>query len=406
MTNVSEKKKKRQFNALYYPETICLDREELKYLLLLYDKVCFLPVDIHLNPGHNTLSSRFSLGDGFLAGAFKTKREAYYAQMFMSEPKAWDPYMRALMETYDELEEKKVFVPLTHPKFDPDTGRSPVEKSVEADMLDAEFLRLCKRHLNPKIFIPKIDDTVIKGGGFAITRPFLYHKGENAIPSVCSDRLNSALFFAEQENLFPVSPHQMYVDLLTTKIKRIAAPIKPFPEVQSLQQTRSHRFSIFSWEVMTEAIPLQAMENKSVSEILRYKESCSDLKERFRNHLLGIETSINSEPWDSGFQNELDKIVKKEVLPEIQAVRDKKTVIWESLFGESIKSLMSLKILPPLLGVHLVPGLSFGEILSLSTAAVVGTAAVPNLINAWKEERQLYRNAMFFIVNFAGRKRM
>ena len=178
MTDVSEKMRKRQFNALYYPETICLDREELKYLLLLYDKVCFLPVDVHLNPGHNTLSSRFSLGDSFLAGAFKTKREAYYAQMFMSEPKVWDRYMRTLMETYDELEEKKVFVPLTHPNFDPDTGSSPVEKSVEADMLDVEFLRLCKRHLNPKIFIPKIDDAVIKGGGFAITTIVLNTRAE------------------------------------------------------------------------------------------------------------------------------------------------------------------------------------------------------------------------------------
>ena len=40
-----------KFAALYYPETICLDEIELKYLLLLYDRIYFLPIDVRLNPG-------------------------------------------------------------------------------------------------------------------------------------------------------------------------------------------------------------------------------------------------------------------------------------------------------------------------------------------------------------------
>jgi len=72
--------------ALYYPETICLHELELKYYLLLYDKIFFLPIDVHLNPGHTKLSKRFSLHDATLTGAFRSQKDAHYSIMYMSEP--------------------------------------------------------------------------------------------------------------------------------------------------------------------------------------------------------------------------------------------------------------------------------------------------------------------------------
>ena len=73
-------------NALYYPETICLDEIELKYLLLVYDKIFFLPIDNRLNPGHTSLTKRFSIRDTILTGAFKSKKDDHYAIMYCSEP--------------------------------------------------------------------------------------------------------------------------------------------------------------------------------------------------------------------------------------------------------------------------------------------------------------------------------
>ena len=311
--------------------------------------------------------------------------------------------MRRLMDLYDELEEKGILVGLHDQAFESASSWHPMKEAVEADMKDSLFLKLCQRYQNPKIFIPRSENSVLKGGGFA-TRPSAY-KGEYAITSVCSERLNSTLFFAEHKNLFPVSPYHMYVDLLSAKLKRIAECNEPFPDTLLQQRIRSHRFSILSWEIMTEAVPLHAVQAKSFRQVLQYKESCIGLKDRFHSYLLGLEASLNAEPWDATFTKELDKIVKKEILPEIQTIRDKKTAIWENLFGESLKSLMSFKTLPPLLGLHMIPGLSFGEILSISTAVVLGVATLPNLINAWKDERQLHRNALFFIVNFTKDRR-
>jgi len=388
--------RKNKLGALYYPETICLNEQELKYLLLLYDQIYFLPIDIQLNPGHTKLSKRFSLHDGTLTGAFRTRQDAHYALMYMSEPKTWDDYMRKLMDIYDELEEKKILIGLKDEKFESANSWHPLQEAVKADLNDNNFVSVCNKYKNEKIFIPYTEGAVIKGGGF-MTRPSAY-KGDDAISGVCSERLNSTLLFADKERLFPVSPYQMYVDLLNTKIKRIAVN-KSKSTTVSEAPAKSQKFSILSWELITEVVPLKTINQKTSKDILRYKSACGDLKDRFHDYLLSLEATLNNEPWDEKFSKELNQLVKKEIFPEVQRVRDKKIVIWEKLFSETIKSLSSLKVLPPLIGLHIIPGFTFWEILSMSTA-LVGTATLRNLIDAWQTERQLRRNALFFIVNF------
>ena len=394
--------KSNKLSALYYPETICLNEQELKYLLLLYDQIYFLPIDIQLNPGHTKLSKRFSIHDGTLTGAFRTKKESHYALMYMSEPKTWDDYMKKIMDIYDELEEKNILIGLKDEKFESPSAWHPLQEAVKADLNDNNFVSVCNKHRNEKIFIPYTEGAAIKGGGFA-TRPSAY-KGDYAIPSVCSERLNSTLLFADRERLFPISPYKMYVDLLNSKIKRIAVNKPKTSTSFSETPANFHKFSILSWELITEVVPLQAINQKNSNEILRYKSACGELKERFHDYLFTLEATLNNEPWNEKFSKELNQLVKKQILPEVQSVRDKKVVIWEKLFSETVKSLSSLKVLPPLIGLHMIPGFSFWEILSMSTA-IVGTVTLPNLIDAWQTERQLRRNALFFIVNFNRNKK-
>jgi hypothetical protein len=384
-------------SALYYPETICLNEQELKYLLLLYDKIYFLPIDIQLNLGHTKLSKRFSIHDGTLTGAFRTKKEAHYTLMYMSEPEIWDDYMKKIMDIYDELEEKNILIGLKDEKYERASAWHPLQEAVKEDMNDNNFVSACNKYRNEKIFIPSTDGAVIKGGGF-MTRPSAY-KGDYALPSICSERLNSTLHFADRERLFPVSPYRMYVDLLNSKLRRIAVNKLKTSTSFSETPTNLHKFSILSWELITEVVPLHAINQKNSNEILRYKSACGELKERFHDYLFTLEATINNEPWDEKFSKEINQLVKKQILPEIQSIRDKKVVIWEKLFGEIVKSLSSLKVLPPLIGLHMIPGFSFLDILTMSTA-IVGAATLPNFIDAWQTEKQLRRNALFFIVNF------
>lgn len=383
-------------NALYYPETICLDEIELKYLLLLYDKIFFLPIDNRLNPGHTSLSKRFSIRDTILAGAFKSKKDDHYAIMYCSEPNVWDDRMKRLMGLYDELEAKGIAVGLQDEEFTKTDEPHPLELAVDADMKDPEFILLCVRYQNKKIFLSKIDDAKMKGGGLLL-KPFMY-KEELGIPSICSERMNTTLFIAGRDNLFPVCGNSMYVELLKTKLKRAALAPPEYPTAPST----AHRFSLLSWEIATEVVPRNIILKKSTKDLLRYKEACIDLKKKFRTYLWRLEASISSDPWDDNFPKELDGIVIKEIFPEVQRIREQKIVIWEKLFSQTLKSLVSLQAGPALVGIQLVVGLSFWEILAVSTSVIAGTTLKP-LADAWQEERSLRRNALFFLLRLLRR---
>jgi hypothetical protein len=368
----------------------------LKYLLLLYDKVFFLPIDNRLNPGHTSLTKRFSIRDTILSGAFKSKRDDHYAIMYCSEPNVWDDRMKHLMDLYDELEAKGIAVGLQDEEFSNPNERYPLEVAVDADMKDPEFISSCFRYQNKKIFLSKIDDAKMKGGGL-ILRPFMY-KEELGIPSICSERMNTTLFIAGRDNLFPVCGNSMYVELLKAKLRRAALA----PPEYATPPSNVHRFSLLSWEIATEVVPKSTVLEKTMKDLLRYKEACIDLKQKFRSYLWSLEALISSEPWDDNFPKELDRIVNKDIVPEVQRIREQKIEIWEKLFGQTLKSLASLKVAPILVGIQLVPGLSFWEILALSTS-IIGGATLKPLIDAGQEERRLRRNALFFLLRLQRR---
>jgi len=228
--------------------------------------------------------------------------------------------MKQLMDLYDELEEKGILVALRDERFENPSSWHPLKPAVEADMNDKDFISLCGRYRNKKIFVPRTEGAVIKGGGVA-TRP-VYFKGDTFIFSICSERLNSTLLFAENQGLYPVSPYRMYVDLLSAKLKRISANQNVQTKHGNNLPVKRQKISILSWEITTEVVPQDKILKKSSKDILRYKSACKGLKDRFNSYLFWLESSINSEPWDSHFQNELNKLINKELLPEIQKVRD------------------------------------------------------------------------------------
>lgn len=382
---------KKELNALYYPETICLDESELKYLLLLYDKIYFLPIDVKLNPGHTRLSKRFSVNDAILAGAYKSQKDAHYAIMYSSESNVWDDYLKQLMDLYDELEEKKVLIGLEDFEYSNPNELHPLRVAVDADMASSDFVNLCLGRRNKKIFLPDIDQSVIKGGGMMLRPPS--YKGDNHIPSICSERLNTALYVAGRKELYPSCGSKLYIDLLKMKLKRMAQ----YPPGFVIPSNEKHRISMLSWEIATEVIPKKVIQRKRPKELMKYKVACIDLKSKFRSYLWNLESTISSQPWNAKFTQELNNIVKREIIPEVNRIREQKIRIWENLFSETVKMLTSVKIAPALVGIHLIPGLSFWQILEYSTLVISGAVLKP-LADAWKEERKIRRNSLFFLL--------
>jgi hypothetical protein len=392
----------RKLNALFYPQIVCLDESVLKYLLLIYDTISYLPNDTHLNPGHTRISARFSMYDGLLFGAFGTRKDAQYGLMYASEPSGWDDEMKRLMDAYDLLEDRGVCVALEEETFASPYHPHPLQAAVDSDVGDGQFVYWCDRYRNPRIFVPDQPKAAqIKGGGLMIRPPT--YQGAPFFSALCSERINSCLYFAGLRDLVPVSNHDLFIRLFGIKLKRTLD--SPACDVDPRERHRNARFSSLSWELLTEVVPPQALAKRTVSEILDYKAEAAEHSARFREYLFRLEAGLSSEPWDEKLKEEIEKLVRTGVLPELQKVREEKARIWEKLFHESLKSVFAeahLKAIVPLLTMHLLPAVSYLDLICYSTAFMAG-GVFPKLLEAREQEKELRRNALFFVFNLAPR---
>lgn len=393
----------KELNALFYPQIVCLDESTLKYMLVLYDKIYYLPNDTHLNPGHTRISSRFSMSDGLLFGAFGTRRDAHYAAMYSSEPQAWDDDLKRLMDSYDLLEDQGVCIALQDEAFSMPNSPHPLEAAVDADVGNRDFVYWCQRYRNPKIFVPaQSSGATVKGGGLMMRPPRF--RGDAAFVEMCSERINSCLYFAGLHGLVPVSNHELFIRLFGNKLQRSHQGDKASRDFQN--EKRKARFSTLSWTMLAEVVPPSVLAKKTASEILRYKAETKDLSLKFRQYLFRLEAGLSSEPWDEGLRREVEKLVQTEVLPELERLREEKAQVWQELFHETLKSAFSnahLKVLGPLLTMHLVPGLSYFDLICLSTTALVG-GVFPKLLDARAQQSKLQQNALFFVLNLEGHR--
>lgn len=386
----------RKLDAIFYPEIICLHENVLKYMTLMYDRIYFLPTDIRLNPGNTSIRRRFSMNDSLLVSAFGTKEDSHYSLMYASEENVWDSKLKNIMDLYDELEESGRCVPLINEKFEEATSWHPLEKAIDVDMADKDFVKHCLSTMNPKLFIPPSPDaSSIKGGGF-VTRPPKY-KGRESFAGICAERLNSAMYFAEEMDLLPISNHIQFEALLGLKLKRAIARQEQVTKTE--KPSNSARFGMLSWHVVTEIVPPKLISSKSIKQIEKYKTECKEQHEKFIKHLELIDLRINEMQIDAILPERIKKVVKLEMVPEIEKLRDQKKVIWEKLFNEVIKTTFSKKLLVPLLSMHFMPNMSYGELLLYSSAGYLGSV-LPSLIDSRQSEKEIRKNAMFFLLNF------
>lgn len=401
---MTEPEHARSLDALFYPQLVCLDETALKYLLLIYDRIFYLPNDTHLSPAADRISSRFSIYDNLLFGAFGTPEEANRGMMYAAQPTGWDENMRRLMSAYDLLEDRGVCVPIQDPAFNSPYKSHPLDAATDSDMEDRQFHYWCDRFRNPRIIIP--DRSVgkeFKAPGLMIRPP--RYRGDAFFTSLCSERINSCLYFAGAQGLVPVSNHDLFIRLFGIKLKRaLGNPATPI-RTGAADRRVTARFSVLSWQVLSQIVTHETLAKRTVAELLTYKEKSAAASRRFRQYLFRMEAGLAAEPWDEKLREEIDRLVRADVLPALEQVREEKADIWRDLFGEVIKTAFSkpiLKSLAPLLTLHLLPGISYHELILLSTAALTGEV-LPKLVDARQSEASVRRNALFFVLKLSGK---
>lgn len=384
----------KDLEAILFPELACLDEGRLKYLLLLYDRLYFLPNDIRLNPGHDTMVSRFSIYDVLLAAGFRTEQESQRAIMYASDPSGWDDPMRRLMDEYAQLEEQGLCVALQEADFANAWASHPLEAAVDWDMQDPSFQRICVGALRRRL--PEITDYAnVKGGGFA-TRPPRW-RGEAFFSSICSERVNTALYLAARQGLVPVTSDAVFMNLLGLKLDRAQQAALKGEAIGGGAQRRAGAYGLLSWKIATEVVSPDRLARKSIDDVLRYRAASSECEARFRKHLARL-SFRDEEALISGEAAEVaNRLVQTEILPQVDALREEKAKIWKKLFGEAVTAVARKEVLAPWLVPYLVPGVPYWTLIA-GSLTVVFEKFLPKLLEAMRADEERRRNAMFFLI--------
>jgi hypothetical protein len=323
--------------------------------------------------------------------------------MYSSEREGWDDRLKALVETYEWLEEEGRCVPIQDPRFEETTRLHPLHVAAEADLQDEDFVRRCKANQNAKYVIPDdVPRAKVKGGGLSYRPPV--HRNDLGLVGLCAERVNSTLYLAETLRLVPVSNQRMFSDLFASKLKRALEAPEFIRERQALDQFQKFRLNVLSWTLYTEGIPRRVIHQKSIKQIVRYTEEAGDLRARYRGYVSMLESTLSTEPWEPKLGEEIDKLVRGKVIPEVQRLSDERKELWEKLFGEVVKVSIRKRYLLPALSVTLIPTVSYWDLLWYGTVGVAGSAwlsdLVSNVTDFLVERRKLRRHGLFFLLNF------
>ena len=394
----------RELNAVLYPHTVCLDERALKYLLVLYDRLYHLPIDVALNPGHDRISQRFSMADSILDLAYGTRAQAHYSVMYMGDDTGWDDHLRRLMASYDMLEARGVCVVLQEPRISSPHEQHPLTPAVDLDMADTAFVDLCLRRVNPTMHIP--DETgpaKVKSGGFMVRPP--RYRGPHYFAQLCSERVNTALWFAETDNLVPVAVNELFTAVMKRKLHRLSTDSGAGNTARA--EVRKGGYSQLSWELLSEAVPADRIAQRSFAELLDYREKTTEAAARFREYLWKVQASFVNQPWDEGFARELERIIHADLIPELLRLRQAKAEIWRKLFREGVKAVADPKALAPTVLALLAPDFSYIQLIggAMTTAGLVLKPMARSLVDAQEKDRRRRRHALFLLVDLVGAER-
>ena len=307
------------------------------------------------------------------------------------------------MDTYDYLESIGVCIPIKDTAFSDARQWHPLKPFVDADVSNSIFTDLCRSAMNKRLIIAGHPNAETKGGGFA-TRPFEY-KGDKGFASLCSQRINSVLYFAGIRNLVPLSNHDLFIELLRLKLESVAKNEQCNKGTNVPEQVRRAILALLSYEIATEAIPPGTLQKKTIKQILTYKDACRESQDRFRKRLFALEAKLEQDAWDDDFRVRISRLVRSEILPEIDNIRESKRIIWEKLFGETIKVVFSPRVVTSIIAATFVfAPLPYLDTLRYSAVGLAAATAVsnllPKLVDSAIEERQRRRHSLFYIANF------
>jgi hypothetical protein len=226
--------------------------------------------------------------------------------------------------------------------------------------------------------------------------------------------LNQCLTIGAENELLPITDSLQHHRLLLRKYHRAMGDEKvpEFNEISpaALAAAEIEKYVCVALDVMRLFLSDEELRQRSVLELLQYKKNAAEDLARFRLCITKLASSLATQPWDPKFQLEVNHLIDKDLLPEVQKAADGLKGIYEKMFGKIVGA-VGQKVLAAstlTLLMSLLPHLALGQIITmgcLSTLAALGLA-VPEVTSALQDSRGQKRNSLSFVIGLSDSKRI
>jgi hypothetical protein len=207
-------------------------------------------------------------------------------------------------------------------------------------------------------------------------RTTLHHLVEEA-----SIQVTSALLVADALDAFPVSDEPFLLDLLAQRTTNEAY----------IGGTPSNSW-IVGMEFARAAIPDEALQRLSLNDVINYRAKTIEQYAAWSAEVNQVATKID-ELTSAEAQTKVPKLIVSELMPKLAAYRADMAATRDELFAGLLKGVFNLK--PPVVSLATFSTVGFGA----AIAAFTATAAVPPIVDFFKERRKLGRkHAVSYLV--------
>lgn len=442
-------------NCLYFPYSRCIDLNSLKKALLLFDKIYFLDtLSVEIRQALIREGSHFSEfkvlseeNQKYLASTYNYLREEeligfidptellrshdlllsqniindlrneeYYQYATGYYDKEWTVLRTRLPQTFlDSLKpdvmtfENRNWESLRNARH----LRNALQEYAKSSKFKLEishFYRFYQQIYNTphySIAFENTDKQVVhnaKKSGEAIKgKPFLdLETYDIPFHLASSIRITEALIVCLEKDLIPLTDSYIHKKLLTIKIENALREIKNNAYIREACNFDLH-YELpkqdLALTIIDKLLPLDIFENMSFEDVVSYKKEHRELFDEFNIVLSKLAATINDNPFDDNYMRRLQKIIDKNVIPEINKIEMKMNKSIAKNTGKII--IQSSGVLVPVLYASILGGLSIKDILiacALGELSYLTTTGSDNLFKVVDKLKNKKSNSFSYLL--------
>ena len=238
------------------------------------------------------------------------------------------------------------------------------------------------------------------------------------VPQAVDDsyELTTILYHARAANAFPVFAEPRHRNELLYKYEqfRTGAVNLPGNLTEMLEIDRRARFGEITFTLVSSVVTSEALVNRSVEDILRYRNELRYARERFMSETMGeLAANIADNPWSVKLRDDVNRFIEQKLRADLARYDIEATKTWEKMFGSLAIHVARAAPTATAGGAaggvvaDLLPHISPWSAVLIGVAAAVARQVpemVQDLVDYALAERDRRRSGIAYLANLIDRK--